>query len=87
VALEELGALEYSVDVLLEPEPVSSVAGLDPKKYGVIVRGSRQRSGLLLPNLEGVDSVEEQVAIAREKAGIGPREQVDLERFEVVRYK
>jgi AMMECR1 domain-containing protein len=55
-------------------------------KYGVIVRSGR-RSGLLLPNLEGIDSAEEQVRIARQKAGIRPDEPVKLERFEVVRYK
>ena len=83
---EELDDLEYSVDVLFPPEPVKGIEDLDPKKYGVIVR-SGGRSGLLLPNLEGVDSAEEQVRIARRKAGIGPDEPVLLERFEVVRYK
>jgi len=86
VRQEELNDLEYSVDVLRPPEPVSGVNELDPEKYGVIVRAGR-RSGLLLPNLEGVDTVEEQVSIARQKAGIGPDEPVQLERFEVIRYK
>lgn len=85
VEVEELPDLVYSVDVLAEPEPIASTEELDPIKYGVIVRSGR-RSGLLLPNLEGVDTVEEQVAIARRKAGIGPNEQVKLERFEVKRY-
>ena len=83
---EELEDLEYSVDVLLPPEPAGSPADLDPKKYGVIVKSGR-RQGLLLPNLEGIDTAEEQVAIARQKAGITPHEPVDLERFEVIRYK
>ncbi|WP_331274117.1 AMMECR1 domain-containing protein [Capillibacterium thermochitinicola] len=60
-------------------------ADLDPQKYGVIVRSGR-KTGLLLPNLEGVETVEEQLAIAKRKAGIGPHEPVELERFEVVRY-
>lgn len=81
----ELAELEYSVDVLKGPEPIESINQLDVKRYGVIVRSGR-RSGLLLPNLEGVDTVEEQVAIARQKAGIAPGEPVQLERFEVVRY-
>lgn len=81
----ELPELEYSVDVLKAPEPIESINQLDVKRYGVIVRSGR-RSGLLLPNLEGVDTVEEQVAIARQKAGIAPGEPVQLERFEVVRY-
>lgn len=83
---EELGDLEYSVDVLLPVEPVKSLKQLDPKKYGVVVR-SGWRSGLLLPNLEGIDTAAEQVAIARRKAGISPEDPVELERFEVVRYE
>jgi len=82
---EELDDLVYSVDVLKPPEPVESLDQLDVKRYGVIVRSGR-RSGLLLPNLEGIDTVEQQVAIARQKAGIGPDEPVRLERFEVIRY-
>ncbi len=82
---EELDDLVYSVDVLKPPEPIESQEQLDVKRYGVIVRSGR-RSGLLLPNLEGINTVEEQVAIARQKAGIGPNEPVRLERFEVVRY-
>jgi len=49
------------VDVLTAPEPVKELKGLDPKRYGVIVTAGRRR-GLLLPDLEGVDTVEEQVA-------------------------
>lgn len=86
VGREELDDLEYSVDVLRPPEPVAGLDDLDPKKYGVIVRAGR-RKGLLLPNLEGIDTAQEQVSIARQKAGIGPNEPVQLERFEVVRYK
>lgn len=82
----ELGELEYSVDVLQQPEAVSSLQELDSQKYGVIVQ-SGDRSGLLLPNIEGVDTVEEQVDIARRKAGIMPNEPVRLERFEVLRYE
>jgi AmmeMemoRadiSam system protein A len=83
---EELSKLVYSVDVLGESEPVSSKEELDVKRYGVIVKnGSRQ--GLLLPDLEGVDTVDEQVGIARRKAGIRPEEPCELRRFEVVRHK
>lgn len=85
VAAHELGALEISVDVLSPPEPVSSMAELDPKEYGVIVQSGFRR-GLLLPDLEGVDTVECQVDIARRKAGIGPHEPVELYRFRVRRY-
>ncbi|MCL6612602.1 MAG: AmmeMemoRadiSam system protein A [Peptococcaceae bacterium] len=83
---EELDELDISVDVLHAPEPVKSKDDLDPVRYGVIVKSGR-RQGLLLPNLEGVNTVEEQIDIARQKAGIGPGEPYELERFEVVRYK
>ena len=85
VQKDELEMLEYSVDVLQEPEPVESMEELDVKEYGVIVSKGRQR-GLLLPNLEGVDTVEEQVAIAKRKAGIAWDDEVELERFRVVRH-
>ncbi|NLC07076.1 MAG: AmmeMemoRadiSam system protein A, partial [Syntrophomonadaceae bacterium] len=81
----ELDDLVYSVDVLGVPELVTGLDELDPSRYGVIVsRGSRR--GLLLPDLEGIDTAEQQVAIARQKAGIGPEEPVILERFEVKRF-
>ncbi|HEY82383.1 MAG TPA: AmmeMemoRadiSam system protein B [Dehalococcoidia bacterium] len=86
VAPEELKDLEYSVDVLTTPRPVRDKSELDPKKYGVIVESGFRR-GLLLPDLEGVDSVEQQISICRQKAGIGPEELVTLYRFEVKRYK
>jgi AmmeMemoRadiSam system protein A/AmmeMemoRadiSam system protein B len=82
---EELPALVYSVDVLSPPEPIESEAQLDVSRYGVIVTSGRKR-GLLLPNLEGIDTVARQLDIARQKAGIRPGEPVTLERFEVVRY-
>ncbi len=83
---KELAALDISVDILSPLEKVESKAELDPTKYGVLVR-SGSRSGLLLPDLDGVDSADEQVAIASRKAGIGPEEQVELFRFTVARYK
>ncbi len=81
----ELHDLDISVDVLSTPEPVSSIADLDPVKYGVIVESGRRR-GLLLPDLEGVDTAEQQVEIARRKAWIGLQEPVKLYRFTVTRY-
>lgn len=86
VTADELGELEYSVDVLGEPEPVADESFLDPLRYGVIVTTGARR-GLLLPNLDGVDTVGRQIEIARQKAGIRPNEPVRLERFEVVRHK
>jgi hypothetical protein len=85
VRAEELPEIEYSVDVLTPPEKVSGTADLDPKRYGVIVQAGRRR-GLLLPDLEGVDTVEYQVSIAMQKAGIMPGTPVTLYRFEVKRY-
>ena len=85
VRADELPDLEYSVDVLTSPEPVKDRADLDPKHYGVIVQAGGRR-GLLLPDLEGVDTVKEQVGIAMQKAGILPGMPVDLFRFEVKRY-
>ena len=81
----ELPLLTYSVDVLTRPEPVESLQDLDPRRYGAIVECGGRR-GLLLPDLEGVDTVEEQISICRQKAGIGPREPVKLYRFQVRRY-
>ncbi|MFH1169546.1 MAG: AmmeMemoRadiSam system protein B [Chloroflexota bacterium] len=86
VTARELADLDYSVDVLTRPEPVADKGQLDPKKYGVIVECGWRR-GLLLPDLEGVDSVDQQIDICRQKGGIGPDEDVKLYRFEVKRYK
>jgi len=82
---EELEYLTISVDVLGETEKISSPEKLDTEKYGVVVTKGRKR-GLLLPNLEGIDTVDEQIAIAKRKAGIGENEDVELERFEVARH-
>ena len=82
---EELERLTVSVDVLGDMEEIDSPDKLDVKRYGVVVTKGRRR-GLLLPNLEGVNTIEEQVAIAKQKAGIGDQEEVQLERFEVVRH-
>ena len=83
---EELPFLEINVDVLTTPEEIASPEELDAKRYGVIVSSGAKR-GLLLPDLEGVDTVEEQLEIARQKGGIREDEEVKLERFEVVRHK
>ena len=82
---QELDKLEISVDVLGEPEPVESMEALNPQEYGVIVE-SGPRRGLLLPDLEGVDTAEKQVNIALRKAWIDPNEPYDMYRFRVIRY-
>lgn len=85
ITSDELDDLAYSVDVLSPPEPIDNTDALDVIRYGVIVTSGHKR-GLLLPNLDGVDTVEQQIEIARQKAGIGPYEPYSLERFEVVRH-
>jgi AmmeMemoRadiSam system protein B/AmmeMemoRadiSam system protein A len=86
ISPDELKDLDYSVDVLTTPKPVKDESELDAKRYGVIVE-SGWRKGLLLPDLEGVDTVEQQIDICRQKGGIGSDEPVKLYRFEVKRYK
>lgn len=85
VMVPELNELTISVDVLSTPEEVENISQLDPKKYGIIV-SSGYKKGLLLPNLEGVDTVEYQIDITKRKAGIYPGEEIKIERFEVKRY-
>ncbi|MEG6586947.1 AmmeMemoRadiSam system protein A [Dendrosporobacter sp. 1207_IL3150] len=85
IEVEEIPKLNISVDLLESPEHINSISELDPQKYGVIVRCGR-RSGLLLPMLEGVDTANEQVEIAMQKAGIRPGEEIELFRFTVTRY-
>ena len=86
IRADELAWLEISVDVLGDPEPISSPKELDVKRYGVIVTKGRKR-GLLLPDLDGVDTVEQQISIAKSKAGIAEWDSnVQLQRFEVVRH-
>ena len=82
---EELEELMISVDVLGETEAIDTPDQLDVKRYGVIVTNGYKR-GLLLPNLDGVNTIEEQIAIAKRKAGISEKEDITLERFEVIRH-
>ena len=85
VSENELKYLDINVDVLGQAEKISSLDQLDVKKYGVIVQSGYKR-GLLLPDLDGVDTVEQQISIAKRKGGIAPGETVELFRFEVVRH-
>jgi len=86
ITKEELDFLKINVDVLSTPEYIDSKEQLDPKKYGVIVSSGYKR-GLLLPDLEGIDDIDEQIAIAKRKAGIDELEKIELQRFEVIRHK
>lgn len=87
ISKDEIANLDISVDILSAPEPIDSEKLLDPKKYGAIVKSADGRTGLLLPDLEGVDDVGYQLEIARQKAGILPNEKISLFRFQVQRYK
>ena len=83
---DELGLLEINVDILGKPEYIEGPEELDVRRYGVIVSCGMKR-GLLLPDLEGVDTVEDQIRIAMRKGGIAPSDKYRLQRFEVVRYR
>ncbi|NLP43120.1 MAG: AmmeMemoRadiSam system protein A [Peptococcaceae bacterium] len=85
VQASELPLITVSVDILGDLEKISGYDELDPQRYGVVVK-HRGKVGLLLPRLEGVDTVEEQVSIAKQKAGILEQEEVELWRFEVQRF-
>lgn len=82
----ELDDLRIDVSVLYPPEPIASEAELDPKRYGVIVQ-SGWRRGLLLPDIEGIDDVKTQLWYARQKAGLGDSEPVEMFRFRVEKYE
>lgn len=85
LSIDELDDIVITVDVLSEPEPVKEISQLDPKKYGVIVESGWKR-GLLLPDLEGIDTIEKQLEIAKRKAGIYDFEKFKIYRFTVERY-
>ncbi len=85
ITADELPYLDINVDILSEPEDIESPAELDVKRYGVIVTCGNKR-GLLLPDLDGVDTVEEQIDIAKRKGGIRDDEPIKLQRFEVIRH-
>lgn len=86
IAPSELPQIRYSVDILSPPEPVSKIEDLDAKRYGLIVSTGDGRRGLLLPDLEGVETVEQQIEICRGKAGILSDEEITLARFTVERH-
>ncbi len=86
VSEEELPELTYKVDILTTPESIEGEAKLDPSRYGVLVV-SGSKKGILLPDLPGVNSVDQQIEIARSKAGILPEDPTKLFRFEVRRFE
>ncbi|MDD2647113.1 MAG: AmmeMemoRadiSam system protein A [Patescibacteria group bacterium] len=83
----ELKDLDISVDVLTEPIAINTPDELDVKKYGVIVKNKNGQYGVLLPDISGVNSVEQQISIAAQKAGIDlEKDKIYLYRFEVIRH-
>ena len=87
VKVSELPFLSYGVDVLSQPEPVRGKEDLDPSKYGVIIESlNGSRRGLLLPDIEGIDTVEQQWLAVHMKAGLTPGDPVRVERFTVTRF-
>jgi|SRR5665648_79213 len=85
VKVDDLDTLSFTVDVLGELEKISGPEELDPWRYGVVVR-QRGKTGILLPHLEGVDTVSDQISIAKQKGGISGEDSVELWRFEVTRH-
>ena len=85
---EELPKLSMEVSLLGEPKKISDISELDPKKFGVIVKSPNGRCGLLLPDLEGVETTQQQLSIACQKAGINPEveKKLDFYRFSVKKY-
>lgn len=86
ITTEELQDLTYSIDVVRPLEKISDVSELDPKVYGLMVRNNGKQ-GVLLPDLEGVDSTEEQIQICRSKGRIGDNEPIEMYRFKVSRFR
>jgi AmmeMemoRadiSam system protein A len=83
---DEVSSLRIEVSVLLSPERVSDQSQLDPRRYGLIVRGEAGRQALLLPEVPGIDDARTQLAVTREKAGLSPGEPATLSRFEVKKF-
>lgn len=93
----ELPQLSYTVYILSAPEPVKDISELNPKKFGIIVKTAPivspdsadvvfnghipYKTGLLLPDLDGVETVEQQIAIACQKGGI------DLSKAKILVYR
>jgi MEMO1 family protein len=87
VTAEDLRGIKIEVSLLSSPEEIKDIKELDSEKYGVIIRCSDGRCGLLLPDLDGIDSVHEQLSIACQKGGVDPRKDTfEINRFEVVKY-
>lgn len=76
----ELPFLSYEVYILQNPEKILSIESLNPKKYGILIK-SKDKSGLLLPGLDGIENAQEQISIACQKADISSKEKIEIFRF------
>jgi AmmeMemoRadiSam system protein A len=84
----ELGNLKYEVSILSEPELIKDIKKHDPRKYGLIVQCADGRAGLLLPDLEDIDTVDEQFGICCQKGGIDPeKDKTNLYFFTVEKHE
>ncbi len=99
----ELPLLSYEVSILSEPKSVKDIKELNPKKFGIIVKSQGfsspdvifnpaptpyQKTGLLLPDLEGINTIDKQVSIVCQKAGINPKtEKISIYKFTVEKYE
>lgn len=86
VKKEELNQIKISVDILSEPEKIKDLSELDPEKYGILVKGGHQ-TGLLLPDLEGIETIDKQLKVAKKKAGLKENDNVEIYRFKVKRFE
>lgn len=86
ITADELDNLVFSVDVMQPPEPIKDISELDPQKYGIIVKSESGKQALLLPSLEGIDTIEKQIGVTKRKAGISMTEPVHIFRFRADRY-
>jgi len=83
-----LDNLSYEVYILEEPQLIKDTSELDPKKYGVLVKSDSGKSGLLLPDLEGLDTTKKQLKAVYNKAGINPdTENMQIYKFAAKKYK
>lgn len=82
----ELSELVIEVSVLGAAEPILSAGELDPGRYGIIVRGTQGRRGVLLPSVSGIDSVPQQIRVAMERAGLAEDEPCEVRRFAVEKF-
>ena len=86
ITIEELDTFSFSVDTLTPLEPIDTPDKLNPQRYGLSIKGNNKQ-GILLPDLEGIDTPEKQIDICLKKAAIPKNSHYQMYRFEIKRYK